>query len=67
MQRALLPAPAIRCVLPRPSECSGALLARNDVDPATVDTYLDTLRAQGRMRVGLTAKDVLAGDLGPWA
>lgn len=44
-----------------------ALLARNDIDPATVDTYLDTLRAQGRMRVGLTATDLLAGELGPWA
>jgi hypothetical protein len=44
-----------------------ALLARNDVDPATVDTYLNTLRAQGRMRIGLTATDLLAGELGPWA
>ncbi len=43
------------------------LLARNDVDPATVDTYLNILRAQGRMRIGLTATDLLAGDLGPWA
>jgi predicted nucleic acid-binding protein len=42
-------------------------LARNVVDPATVGTYLDILRAQGRMRIGLTATDVLAGDLGPWA
>jgi predicted nucleic acid-binding protein len=44
-----------------------ALLARNEVETATVDTYLNTLRAQNRMRVGLTATDLLAGDLGPWA
>jgi predicted nucleic acid-binding protein len=44
-----------------------ALLARNDVGPATVDTYLNTLRMQRRMRVGLTATDLLSGNLGPWA
>jgi hypothetical protein len=43
------------------------LLARNDVDPATVDTYLNTLRVQRRMRTGLTATHLLAGNLGPWA
>jgi predicted nucleic acid-binding protein len=43
------------------------LLARNDVDPTTVDTYLKTLRTQGRMRIGLTATDLLAGSLGAWA
>ena len=44
-----------------------ALLARNEVDPATTDLYLDTLRSRKRMRVGLTSTDLLAGDLGPWA
>jgi hypothetical protein len=44
-----------------------ALLARNEVDTATVDLYLDTLRARNRMRVGLTTTNLLAGDLGPWA
>jgi predicted nucleic acid-binding protein len=42
-----------------------ALLARNEVDLATVDLYLDTLRARNRMRVGLTTTNLLAGDLGP--
>jgi hypothetical protein len=36
------------------------------MNPATADTYLDTLRARGRMHAQLTSIDLLAGDLGPW-
>ena len=43
------------------------LLARNIVDAATVDGYLDTLRTRRRMRVAITSVDLLAGELGSWA
>jgi predicted nucleic acid-binding protein len=42
------------------------LLARGMVTPATVDLYLDTLRAQKRMQVALTSQDLLRRHLGPW-
>lgn len=43
------------------------LLARGVVTTAPVDTYLEVLRARGRMRVPLTSIDLLAGALGSWA
>ncbi|MER7008495.1 hypothetical protein ABT297_36360 [Dactylosporangium sp. NPDC000555] len=42
------------------------LLARGEVTPETADLYLDTLRAQKRMQVALTSRDLLRRDLGPW-
>lgn len=43
------------------------LLARNIVASATVDAYLDTLRARRRMRAQITSIDLLAGELGSWS
>lgn len=44
-----------------------ALLARSDVELDLVDLYLNTLREKNRMRAALTARDLLAGNLGPWS
>jgi hypothetical protein len=41
-------------------------LTGSDVEPALVDTYLETLRANDRMHAELKSVDLLAGDLGPW-
>lgn len=41
-------------------------VAGSGVDPTMADTYLQTLRARGRMHAQLTSIDLLAGDLGPW-
>jgi hypothetical protein len=43
------------------------LLARGVVTSTFVDTYLEVLRARGRMRVPLTSIDLLAGALASWA
>lgn len=43
------------------------LLARNIVDAAAVDAYLDILRTRRRMRARITSIDLLAGELGSWA
>lgn len=42
------------------------LLARREVPPEPVDLYLDTLRANKRMHIGLSSRDLLRRDLGPW-
>lgn len=42
------------------------LLARGDVLPETVDMYLDTLRANKRMHVALSSRELLRRELGPW-
>jgi hypothetical protein len=52
--------------VPRSAIAQLLTVAGSGVDPTMADTYLQTLRARGRMHAQLTSIDLLAGDLGPW-